>query len=151
MSGDNREQQILKLLASITSVKSKTPKEGTEALTKQYAPHVIMIFKGQETVTCLAFTYKKFHRKLACKCMYVRIRKPISVKKKAFFYIKIYLNISSPCSQHSGVPDFLITAFQSTSYEFVLVQHVSNPMVSGHRSYLMGSPLVFNRRVQKIK
>ena len=59
MSGDNREttgrQQILKLLAS-TSVKSKTPKEGTEALTKQYAPHVIMIFKGQEKVTCLAFS-----------------------------------------------------------------------------------------------
>ena len=94
-------------------------------------------------MSCLALAKKNFHSKLACKCMYVRIRKPNSVKKKSFL---LYLNISSPCSQHSGVPDFLITVFQSTSYEFVLVQHVSNPMVSGHRSYLMVSPLVFNRK-----
>ena len=61
-----------------------------------------------------------------------------------------YLKSASP---HSGVLDFLITVFPSTSYnyEFVLVQHVSNPMVSGHRRYLMVFPLVLNRRVEKIK
>ena len=47
------------------------------------------------------------------------------------------LNVPSPCSQHTDVPDFLITVFQSTSYEFVLVQHVSNPMVRIHFSVLL--------------
>ena len=52
MSGDNRETTN-SVATCVDRCKSKTPKEGTEALTKQYAPHVIMIFKGQEKVTYL--------------------------------------------------------------------------------------------------
>ena len=52
MSGDNSETTN----SVGTCIEKKTPKEGTEALTKQYSPHVIMIFKGQEKVTCLAFS-----------------------------------------------------------------------------------------------
>lgn len=83
--------------------------------------------------------------------MYVSTNPKAELKKKKRRSVLPCLNVSSPCSQHSDVQDFLITVFQSTSYEFVLVQHVSNPMVSDHRSYLVLFPLVLNWRVKKIK
>ena len=52
-----------------------------------------------------------------------------------FFFLSVLpcLNISSPCSQHSGVTDFLITVFQSTSYEFELpsIRRSFPPIISG--------------------
>ena len=80
--------------------------------------------------------------------MYVCTNPKAEFKKKS---VLPCLNVSSLCSQHSDGPDFLITVFQSTSYEFVFVERVSNPMVSDHRSYLVVFPLVLNRRVKKIK
>ena len=55
------------------------------------------------------------------------------------------LNISSPFSQHSGVPDFLITVFQSTSYDRICVGTTCLKSY-GERQLddLMVFPLVFN-------
>ena len=64
--------------------------------------------------------------------MYLRIRKPKSLKKKRSFMFSIS-QVHVP-----NIPVFLVF-------------NVSNPMVSGHRSYLMVFALVLDRRVKKIK
>ena len=123
-------QQILQLLVS-TSVKSRTPKEGTEGLTNHICSSSYHDIQGPGKSDVSCFWLSLIPQKTSVHvCMYV------SKNRIPFFDKSIFpfLNISSLCSQRSGVPDFLITVFQSTSYEFVLVQHVSNPIVRGHRS-----------------
>ena len=42
----------------VDKCKIENSKEGTEALTKQHSPHVIMIFKGHEKVSFLGLAKK---------------------------------------------------------------------------------------------